>query len=32
MLGFLALLMALAVYGYDPGRGLLARRGGAARE
>jgi ABC-2 type transport system permease protein len=28
VLGFLLLLMALAVYGYDPGRGLLARRGG----
>jgi ABC-2 type transport system permease protein len=26
--GFLALFMVLAVYGYDPGRGLMARRGG----
>jgi ABC-2 type transport system permease protein len=28
VLGFLIVLMALAVYGYDPGRGLIARRGG----
>jgi ABC-2 type transport system permease protein len=28
VLGFSALLMLLAVYGYDPGRGLMARRGG----
>jgi ABC-2 type transport system permease protein len=27
--GWLLLLMSLAVYGYDPGRGLMARRGGA---
>jgi ABC-2 type transport system permease protein len=25
---YLALFMALAVIGYDPGRGLIARRGG----
>ena len=24
------LFMALAIYGYDPGRGLIARRGGPA--
>jgi len=28
VLGSLVLLMALAVYGYDPGRGMMARRGG----
>jgi ABC-2 type transport system permease protein len=28
VLGFAVLLMLLAVYGYDPGRGLMARRGG----
>jgi ABC-2 type transport system permease protein len=27
--GFLAVFMVAAVIGYDPGRGLLARRGGA---
>ncbi|HVJ52671.1 MAG TPA: ABC transporter permease [Aliidongia sp.] len=26
--GFLILFMVLAVYGYDPGRGMMARRGG----
>jgi len=26
--GFLLIFMVLAVYGYDPGRGLIARRGG----
>jgi ABC-2 type transport system permease protein len=26
--GFLVFFMALAVYGYDPGRGLIAKRGG----
>jgi ABC-2 type transport system permease protein len=29
LLGYLALFMALAVLGYDPGRGLIARRAGA---
>jgi ABC-2 type transport system permease protein len=28
VVGFLVLFMVLAVYGYDPGRGLMARRGG----
>jgi len=27
---FLALFLGLAIYGYDPGRGLMARRGGPA--
>lgn len=29
LLGYLAVFMALAVVGYDPGRGLIARRAGA---
>ncbi len=29
VVGFLALFMALAIFGYDPGRGLIARRAGA---
>jgi len=28
--GFLVLFLGLAIYGYDPGRGLMARRGGPA--
>ncbi len=28
VLGYLAVFMALAVIGYDPGRGMMARRGG----
>jgi ABC-2 type transport system permease protein len=28
VLGFLLLFLALAIYGYDPSRGIIARRGG----
>jgi ABC-2 type transport system permease protein len=28
VIGYMLLFMALAVYGYDPGRGLIAKRGG----
>ena len=28
VLGFTVLFMGLAIYGYDPGRGMMARRGG----